>query len=331
MLEAGLIASRFLHYAAVMALFGVSLFPLYAYADRQRQWSTRLDSVLHAIVFGAAIAALLSGILWLAFTTAMMTGTAAPRPIGTRYCQVERIVRARVARAVGAGRSFSGYCAPLASTANVHRDIHTPLLAALLLASLAGVGHTQQNDGLPWLIHTGADGLHLLGAGAWLGGLLVLAIVLAPNSAVSASDQMDTADVLRRFSGMGYVAVAVLVASGTINGWYLVGSFAGLVTTLYGQFLLIKLCLFAGMLALAAANSFRLVPALTRESEASQRGTSLARLRPCSPRRPLGLLVIVIVSALGTMELPSDDTVIVCRANWVPRPRNFEALRNQAP
>lgn len=306
MLEAGLIASRFLHYAAVMALFGVSLFPLYAYADRQRQWSTRLDSVLHAIVFGAAIAALLSGILWLAFTTAMMTGTASAATDWDALSSVLSdmtfghvwLVRLALVVLILAATVLRS-----ASTANVHRDIHTPLLAALLLASLAGVGHTQQNDGLPWLIHTGADGLHLLGAGAWLGGLLVLAIVLAPNSAVSASDQMDTADVLRRFSGMGYVAVAVLVASGAINGWYLVGSFAGLVTTPYGQLLLIKLCLFAGMLALAASNRFRLMPALTRESEASQRRASLARLRGhVLAEETLGLLVMVIVSALGTME-----------------------------
>jgi putative copper resistance protein D len=101
---------------------------------------------------------------------------------------------------------------------------------------------------------------------------------------------------------MGYV-VAVLVASGAINGWYLVGSFAGLVTTPYGQLLLIKLCLFAGMLALAASNRFRLVPALTRESEASQRDASLARLRGhVLAEETLGLLVIIIVSALGTME-----------------------------
>jgi putative copper export protein len=31
LIEAGLIASRFLHYATVMALFGFALFPIYIY------------------------------------------------------------------------------------------------------------------------------------------------------------------------------------------------------------------------------------------------------------------------------------------------------------
>jgi copper resistance protein D len=105
-----------------------------------------------------------------------------------------------------------------------------------------------------------------------------------------------------RFSGMGYVAVAVLVASGLVNGWYLVGSLPGLVGTPYGQLLLVKLCLFAGMLCLAVMNRFWLVPSLRKDGEASQ-GHALARLRRhVVAEETLGLLVILIVSALGTME-----------------------------
>jgi copper resistance protein D len=106
----------------------------------------------------------------------------------------------------------------------------------------------------------GADALHLLAAGAWIGGLLALAHILA-------ADQEDVGQVLMRFSGMGYVAVAVLMASGLVNGWYLVGSLAALMGTSYGQLLLVKLCLFAGMLGLALTNRFWLVPSLGRNAE----------------------------------------------------------------
>jgi putative copper export protein len=47
----------------------------------------------------------------------------------------------------------------------------------------------------------------------------------------------------------------VLIASGLINSWYLVGAFAALLGTLYGRLLLVKLSLFFGMLVLAAANA----------------------------------------------------------------------------
>jgi putative copper resistance protein D len=158
---------------------------------------------------------------------------------------------------------------------NEHRDNYTPLLSGLLLASLAGVGHTQQNEGIEEFIHVGADAAHLLAAGAWLGGLLVLLYILLPSRSLAA-DQ-DLKEILHRFSGMGYVAVAGLIASGVINSWFLVGSFAALVETFYGQLLLVKLSLFVAMVFLAAANRFWLVPTLKRENH--QQRVSLIKLR----------------------------------------------------
>ncbi len=291
---------------AVMALFGASFFPLYSCASQDPQWSTRLERYLHAIVVAAALAALLSGITWLACTTAMMTDTPSAAADWDAVWSVLSettfghvwIVRLTLMFVMLAAAGLRA-----ASTANGRRDIHTPLLAGLLLASLAGVGHTQQSDGLARLVHSGADGVHLLSAGAWLGGLLVLARVLTPSFAGPASDPTVTESILLRFSGMGYVAVALLVASGAVNSWYLVGSFAGLVETAYGQLLLVKLCLFAGMLALAASNRFWLVPALRRKSETARPRDALTRLRRhVLGEETLGLLVILIVSALGTME-----------------------------
>ncbi len=77
MLEAGLIVSRFVHDTAVLVLFGVSIFPLYAYPDRVDQNSARAGHWLHWVMLAAALVALLSGVAWLAFTTATMAGTEA--------------------------------------------------------------------------------------------------------------------------------------------------------------------------------------------------------------------------------------------------------------
>lgn len=64
---------------------------------------------------------------------------------------------------------------------------------------------------------------------------------------------------------MGYVAVATLIGSGRVNGWFLIGNVSGLfATTRYGQLLLVKDVLFAGMLALAISNRFWIVPSLIR-------------------------------------------------------------------
>jgi copper resistance protein D len=296
MLEAGLILSRFLHYTAVLVLFGASLFPFYAFPDRVDQKSARSDNWLHRVMLGAALVALLSSLPWLAFTTANVVGTPSA---AADWVSLRSVVRDTAFGYVWLGRlvlvSWAVGLIGLRAYSTLHGRVVLALLSASLLAGLAGIGHTQQSEGAAGLIHVGADALHLLAAGAWIGGLLVLAHVLAYA-------QEEAEPVLMRFSGMGYVAVAVLVASGLINGWYLVGSLNGLVGTSYGQLLLVKLCLFAGMLCLAITNRFRLVPSLRRVDEAG-RVLSLARLRRhVVAEWTLGLLVVLIVSALGTME-----------------------------
>jgi putative copper resistance protein D len=93
----------------------------------------------------------------------------------------------------------------------------------------------------------------------------------------------------------------VLIASGVINSWFLVGSFAALVGTLYGRLLLIKLSLFFGMLVLTAANRLWLVPALTRKKV--QQRVSLLRLRRHVLAEEIaGILIAAIVSVLGIIE-----------------------------
>jgi putative copper resistance protein D len=60
------------------------------------------------------------------------------------------------------------------------------------------------------------------------------------------------AEVTARFSGLGVISVVVLLATGLLNTWFLVGSPLALVGTTYGQLLLGKLGLFLAMVTLAA-------------------------------------------------------------------------------
>jgi len=75
------------------------------------------------------------------------------------------------------------------------------VLTAVLLASLAGVGHTQVHEGVTAIVHVTADAVHLLAAGAWLGGLLPPGMVVVSSRAKQLSND-DAVLVLSRFSGM---------------------------------------------------------------------------------------------------------------------------------
>jgi putative copper resistance protein D len=96
--------------------------------------------------------------------------------------------------------------------------------------------------------------------------------------------------------------VAALVASGAINGFFLIGSWSALVGTSYGELLLSILGLFGLMLFLAALNRFWLIPALAKPPTAGESDRVLARLRHhILAEQILGVLIMGIVSLLGTL------------------------------
>jgi putative copper resistance protein D len=103
--------------------------------------------------------------------------------------------------------------------------------------------------------------------------------------------------------------VAVLVATGLINGVFLVGleHLDGLVKTPYGLLLSGKIVVFGGMLALAALNRFRLTPRLeTALDTSSGVDHALAALRRSLFLETLaGLFVLALVAAFGMMEPPA--------------------------
>jgi putative copper resistance protein D len=305
MIALGLVVARLLHYAAVITLAGVSFFPLYAYAFAEPK---ELFRRRQAVLLSAAVGALLSGLLWFVFSVANMSGTMAgiadqemlwtvlnETTFGSIW--MARMVLAVIILTVMAARPFWA--------ATLGRDLIMACLTAVLLASLAGTGHAQIEEGWMSLVHVGSDAAHLLAAGAWLGGLVPLGFILLDHSMRDGAPIVDVDRILLRFSSMGYVAVATLIASGLVNSWFLIGSLSSLLKTLYGQFLLAKLALFAAMLALAAANRFWLVPRMieTRAGASGEPSVWLGRLRyHVLGEQFLGLMILLAVSVLGTMR-----------------------------
>jgi putative copper resistance protein D len=305
MIDFGLIVARFLHYVAVTTLAGASFFPIYAFGRGEPQplWRWRQGMLL-----GAAILVCLSGLLWFVFAVANMSGTLAhvtdPEVLAsvlhdTVFGKVWAV--RMILAAITIGLIWSG----LDSPPNSRSGLLIAVLAAALLISLAGVGHSQVEEGIAGAIHVLSDSAHLLAAGAWLGGLIPLVFILSSQDRdrdVARATDLD--QILLRFSGMGYIAVATLVGSGLVNSWYLVGNYTGLLTTQYGQALLAKLVMFAGMLLLALMNRFWLVPSMNR-ARADGAGLSVwtGRLRNhVLGEHFLGLAILLVVSVLGTMR-----------------------------
>ena len=110
---------------------------------------------------------------------------------------------------------------------------------------------------------------------------------------------------LANFGAAGSVIVALIVLSGIINGWMIVGiaNLPFLPFTLYGQLLIAKLLLFGAMLAHAAVNRWRLTPRLA-DVRAAGDAYGVVRVLRISifSEFAIALLVIALVSWLGTLE-----------------------------
>ncbi len=174
------------------------------------------------------------------------------------------------------------------------------LPAAIAAATLAWTGHAGATEELAGSLHRAADVAHIWAASAWLGALAVLLHAVLTLPATSSNVQR-IGRMLSQFAIIGTIIVATLVVSGIVNGIMIVGvaNLTALTFSLYGWLLAAKLALFAVMLGLAAANRWRLSPALERGP----------------PRRPLAHLrlsllletsaaiaIIGLVAMLGTLD-----------------------------
>jgi copper transport protein len=174
--------------------------------------------------------------------------------------------------------------------------------ALLAIASFALTGHAAAAE--PRAVAAALIVLHVAAAAFWAGSLVALAAILRRSTEAAA------ASALRRFSAFGVIAVPALMAAGVGFAVMQLGSFGELVSSGYGRWITAKSALLAALLALAAWNRLRLLPAL-------ERGTPDAVRRF---RRTVGTEVVVIgaviVAAAMLAQTPppravSTETVVV--------------------
>lgn len=111
--------------------------------------------------------------------------------------------------------------------------------------------------------------LHLLVVAFWFGSLVPLALVIRLEPRVAA------AQLLKRFSVIAGWLVPLILVAGLTMAWLLAGS-VSVLRRPYGELLLVKLVGFAGLMALAAYNKWRLTPSFAQARSASALRRSMA-------------------------------------------------------
>lgn len=246
-MQEGLILCRFVHFGAVLLMFGSGVFRGVLFASNMAGFeASPTRQHVDRLLLWLTGTALLSALGWLILTAGSMADD-------------WREGFAPSTLALVLGHTFFGHVWIVHLALNLlaliwvlrpDTTVRSRLwINALLLLTLAPVGHGAMFDGLRGQLLIFNQVLHLLGVAAWLGGLLMLAVL------IRSLDARDLRAVLLRFSGIGYGLVALIIVTGWVNVRALSGAlwpepaFSG-----FGAVLAVKVALVLCMLALAAVN-----------------------------------------------------------------------------
>ena len=321
-----LVAVRAIHFAATVMAAGAALF---ACLVSEPAFRTRADARLRVFdLFRARLSVLLLGSLALAVVSGagwwlLLAARIGDQPLGEAITEGTAWIVLTQTR-FGIDWQLRLLLAVLLTTCALlkprspsrWRDLLAASGAIAFVATLAWAGHGAATSGNAGYVHLAADVFHLCAAGAWLGGLVPLALLLGSlRRSGEPGGLLIAGTAAGRFSNLGIMAVGTILVSGVINAWFLVGDAVNLTSTDYGRLVELKIALFVAMVCLAAANRLGLMPRLSRAAEigAADLASETARRleRNALLELSIGLVIICIVAVLGVTAPATEAHVHV--------------------
>ena len=299
------IGIRFALYADLMLMVGLPAFALYALSPDERSDYSLLP--LQRPLVALISAGLLLTLLGFLFICAAMMGVAPS--------EIDRDAMSSILLETSMGWAAVVRAIALATAALALFGFRkTPrvaygaaaLLGTIALISLLWNGHAGATEGSLGTTHRISDALHIFAAALWIGAIAAFSMMLArPATEIAEAHLKTIHGALDQFSRIGAILVAVIVVTGLINSQILFGlaNWSSLVGTTYGWLLFAKLMAFGTMLLLAAANRWRLTPALARSIVSGGNATALATLKKSIVlESAIAIAVLALVAWLGTVS-----------------------------
>jgi copper transport protein len=185
----------------------------------------------------------------------------------------------------------------------------------MVIATFALAGHAGGGSRV-WL-YLPLDVVHLSAISVWMGGLLALFLALVRRRTRNSHDDGLSA-ALARFSRLALLCVAVLVVSGSIEGWREVGTIGALFHTSYGLLLVAKVAGLGLILGCAAASRAAVTRHFATPGKRLPPLSELSALRvSAGSELALGVVVIALASTLvsvapaRTQYRPSTQETVV--------------------
>jgi copper resistance protein D len=293
-------ALRFAHYALLLGLLGSTAFRLVGLRGID---PVSLDRANGALIVAAVAAPLVSMALMLVSIAAMMGA-----PVRT----LDRPMIEAIISSTDMGTAFlvritllsAGLCVLLVRRQTKAALPTAAILFGVALMTLGWSGHAAATEGTTGLFHRLNNGVHLLGAGLWLGAI---GWFLRLTGKVHRQPDRVAAQVLltamHRFAPLGGTLVATIALTGLVNSQLIFGleASATVLTTDYGLLLVAKIVLVGGMLSYGARNA-DLVRRVARTGDGEEIDTDIvlaALRRNLAGEFLVAATVIGLVAVLG--------------------------------
>lgn len=276
---------RFALYVDLLLLFGLALFGLYSFNALLR---------FRRLLRGMAVTGALLSVAGLVLMTRAMSGET---QLAALWPHLQMMLLE-----TDVGLAWALRMTALAIVVIRPSLWSASLAGAIALASLAWSGHGAMDEGWLRFWHFLSDILHLLAAGAWLGALLALVVMVSGR--IGDTRLRLLADAVKRFEWVGALIVLTVSVTGVMNYLFIVGPrLDGVLFGTYGLLLAIKVLAFAVMLVLAALNRFHLGPSLQQSLRDGQYLIAAKALRRSVVMElALALLIVALVAWLGTLS-----------------------------
>ena len=252
-----------------------------------------LSPAIWRLALAASVVVLATAIVWLMLELAAMADDSSAAVDPERSAPSSPRPRSAVR---GSRISFwRPRSSPSSSSVQSDRWAPTAVASGALLASLGLVGHAAMQTGAEGVLHRGNHAVHLLAAGAWIGGLVPFVMCL---SAYERSDtRREAVTAMMRFSFTGQFIVAAIVLTGGVNIALTSGRPPIPPDTPYRALLDAKIVIVAMMILAALFNRYVLAPQLKPGARA------LAVLRATSTAEvAFGAVAIALVSVFALLD-----------------------------
>jgi putative copper resistance protein D len=280
---------RLLTYAGALQLFGVAAFQCWLAAPPLRaalEPQTRPTAILSALFL------VVGQLIWLAATAGTMAdGWSSAFDPPTLWL----VLTATAFGRVWGPLLLIGAILLVIAVIGRGRWMALSIISGLALCGLGLVGHAAMSSGAAGVLNPVSQALHLLSSAFWVGCLIPLLFCLSlfrhPDHGTEA------AAALKRFSGLGHGAVAVLLLSGVANSYFVLSGATIDPTRPYQALLIAKVAIAGIMVCLAVINRYVFVPKMPNK------GPGLAQLvHGTIAEIVLSAIILGLVSVIGTLS-----------------------------